>query len=154
MKTYPLFKTIINLCWLGLFVLIVFVSLALADKFSVEREEIVYACGVVDEQVGGSNDAIRELVNKGKILFKVNCASCHAKDMKTKMTGPALGGVVERWEEYPKEDLFKWIRNSGKLIDEGHPRAVALKAEWKSEMTAFTNLSDEDIAAILAYINI
>ncbi|MBK8557670.1 MAG: c-type cytochrome [Lewinellaceae bacterium] len=36
-------------------------------------------------------------VEEGKSLFIANCASCHAKDMKSNLTGPALGGVEERW---------------------------------------------------------
>jgi hypothetical protein len=42
----------------------------------------------------------------GKTLFKNQCASCHNKNMKDKLTGPALGGVQERWAAYPKEDFF------------------------------------------------
>ncbi|HMT00593.1 MAG TPA: c-type cytochrome, partial [Saprospiraceae bacterium] len=29
----------------------------------------------------------------GKTLFTANCAACHAKNMKSALTGPALGGV-------------------------------------------------------------
>ena len=60
----------------------------------------------------------------GKTLFKNQCASCHNKNMKDKLTGPALGGVQERWAAYPKEDLYSWIRNSQAMINSGHPRAV------------------------------
>ncbi len=76
--------------------------------------------------------------------------------MKSDMTGPALGGVEERWSEYPKEDLYSWIRNSQKQISEGHPKAVQLWDEWGEkggQMTSFPSLTDEDIDAILAYIN-
>ncbi len=92
----------------------------------------------------------------GEKLFKANCASCHAKDMKTKLTGPALAGVVGRWEDggYPMEDLYGWIRNSQKLVSEGHPYAVALFNEYnKSVMNAFPNLTDQDIESLLAYID-
>ena len=34
-------------------------------------------------------------LDKGKTLFKDNCASCHNKNMKDDMTGPALGGAKE-----------------------------------------------------------
>ena len=47
----------------------------------------------------------------GKNLFKNNCGSCHAKNMKAKMTGPALAGVEERWNGN-RENLRAWIRNS------------------------------------------
>lgn len=90
----------------------------------------------------------------GETLFKNNCGACHSRDMKTKMTGPALGGVEERWADYPREDLYKWIRNSQGMIAEGHPRAVELWNEWKpTVMNPFPNLSDQDIENILAYVN-
>jgi len=92
-------------------------------------------------------------VEKGKDLFKANCASCHHKNMRDDLTGPALAGVEERWADYPREDLYKWIRNSQKLIREGHPKAVELWNAYKPiVMTPFPNLTDEDIESILMYI--
>ncbi len=93
-------------------------------------------------------------IESGKTLFKNNCASCHNKNMKDKLTGPALAGVEERWSAFPPADLYTWIRNSQSLISKGHPRAVAVYNEYnKVAMTAFPSLSDADIANILAYIN-
>jgi len=90
----------------------------------------------------------------GKALFKNNCASCHAKNMVTNSTGPALSGAEERWADYPKEDLYSWIRNSSAMIESGHPRAKELWSEWgPTVMTSFPNLKDEDIDALLVYIN-
>ena len=95
---------------------------------------------------------------KGEAIFKDNCASCHVKDMKTKMTGPALGGVEERWSKFPKKELYDWIRNSsGVLADasyKSNPYAKSLYAEYKNtNMTAFPNLTDEDLVNLLLYIN-
>ena len=93
-------------------------------------------------------------INAGKTLFRNNCGACHARDMKSNLTGPALGGVEERWADYPQEELYQWIRNSQGMIAEGHPRAVELWNDWKpTVMQAFNNLSDDDITNILAYIN-
>ena len=73
--------------------------------------------------------------------------------MKDDLTGPALGGVEERWAKYPKEDLYSWIRNSQQLISAKHPQALAVWNKWKpSVMTSFPNFSDEDIEAILVYV--
>ncbi|MCB0668159.1 MAG: c-type cytochrome [Saprospiraceae bacterium] len=89
----------------------------------------------------------------GKTLFRNYCASCHNRDMKSDMTGPALGGVSERWSEYPESDLYAWIRNSSALIAEGHPRANEIYNEYnKVQMTAFPNLTDDEIASLLLYI--
>lgn len=90
---------------------------------------------------------------KGKELFKNNCASCHNRDMRSDLTGPALGGVQERWAAYPKSDLYQWIRNSQILVQAGHPRAQELWKKWKPViMSSANSLKDEEIEAILAYV--
>jgi cytochrome c2 len=98
-------------------------------------------------------DANNTKINKGKTLFRNNCASCHNKNMQDDMTGPALAGVAERWSKYPKEDLYNYIRESQKMINSGHPQALIVWEDWKPNvMSNFPNLSDEDIEAILSYI--
>ena len=90
----------------------------------------------------------------GATLFKNQCGSCHAKNMKDNLTGPALGGVEGRWAEYDRQDLYAWIRNSQAMISQGHPRAKALWAEWQPNvMTNFPALSDVEIESLLLYIN-
>lgn len=92
-------------------------------------------------------------IEVGKNLFKNNCAACHNKSMKDDMTGPALSGFTERWSSYPKEDLYSWIRNSQGLVKKGHPKATELFAKWKSVMTPFPNLTDDDIESLILYVN-
>ncbi len=90
----------------------------------------------------------------GKDLFRNLCASCHNRNMTQAMTGPALGGVQERWADYPEEDLYAWIRNSQALVETGHPRAVEVYNEFNQQlMTAFPTLTDEDVASLLLYID-
>ncbi len=87
----------------------------------------------------------------GKTLFQANCGSCHAKNMKTAMTGPALAGVESRWDT--KANLYSWIRNSQGMVKKGHPRAVEIFNQYnKSVMTAFPSLTDDEIGSILLYI--
>ncbi|MBK8724179.1 MAG: c-type cytochrome [Saprospiraceae bacterium] len=91
-------------------------------------------------------------VKVGESLFKAQCASCHNKNMKDKMTGPALGGAQERWGD--EKALYQWIRNSQGMIAAGNPKANELWAQFKPNiMTAFPNLKDEEIANILAYVD-
>jgi cytochrome c551/c552 len=86
----------------------------------------------------------------GKALFNQKCASCHAIDKN--LVGPALKGVEDRWDD--KAMLYDWVRNSASVIKKGYPRAVAVYNEYnKVQMTAFPELKNEDIDAILAYIN-
>lgn len=93
-------------------------------------------------------------IEAGKTLFLNQCASCHNKNMKDNLTGPALGGVEERWAAFPKEDLYAWIRNSQAMIASGHPRATELWAKWKpTVMNSFPALKDEEIGSLLLYIN-
>ena len=86
----------------------------------------------------------------GKALFNQKCASCHAIDKQ--LVGPALKGVEDRWDD--KKMIYEWVRNSASVIKKGYPRAVAVYAEFnKVQMTAFPELKDQDIDAILGYIN-
>lgn len=86
----------------------------------------------------------------GKALFNQKCASCHAIDKQ--LVGPALKGVEDRWDD--KKMLYEWVRNSAAVIKKGYPRAVAVYNEYnKIQMTAFPELKDGDIDAILTYIN-
>jgi mono/diheme cytochrome c family protein len=88
----------------------------------------------------------------GKTLFKNYCASCHTKDMRSAATGPALGGAQARWAD--DVALYAWIRNSQGMIQKGHPRAVELWNQYKpTVMTAFPNLTDDEIGSMLAYVN-
>ncbi len=89
----------------------------------------------------------------GQSLFKANCATCHTKNMKADMTGPALGGVQERWEGR-EELLYNWVRNSGEVIASGDAYANKLFSKWnKSVMQAFPNLTNENIDDILLYVD-
>lgn len=86
----------------------------------------------------------------GKALFQANCASCHnpIKDA----TGPALQGVDKRVPS--KEWLYNWVHNSAKLIASGDKYANEVYAKWnKTAMTAFPNLTTQEIDAIITYVN-
>ncbi|MDB5193938.1 MAG: cytochrome [Segetibacter sp.] len=86
----------------------------------------------------------------GQALFSSNCASCHA--VHKNLTGPALAGVEARWGK--KENLHAWIKNSSAYLKTGDPYATALYNQYnKTNMPAFTSLTEQDIDAILAYVN-
>ena len=83
----------------------------------------------------------------GKSLFNANCASCHKLDKK--LVGPALGDVTERRE---LDWLLSWIKDNAALRASGDADAIAIFEEYNgSVMTAFPQLSDQDIYDILAY---
>jgi len=84
----------------------------------------------------------------GEALFKANCTTCHR--VQGKLVGPELKGMSDRHEE---GWLIKWIKNSQSLIAAGDPTAVALFEEYnKQVMTAFPQLSDDDVRDIIAYV--
>lgn len=86
----------------------------------------------------------------GKAIFQANCASCHnpLKDA----TGPALQGVDKRVPS--KEWLYNWIHNSAKVISSGDKYANDLYNKWnKTAMTAFPQLSNAEIDAVIKYVN-
>ena len=92
----------------------------------------------------------------GAALWKENvCGSCHASNMASDMTGPALGGVQDRWAGEPREHIYRWIQNSQRLIGSGESaRALAVWSEWQpTVMSNYTNLSGSDIEHLLAYID-
>ena len=142
-------EEIVKLFW-GVLCLIVFytgfVYVNNAQVSGQELEQVI--CGVISSSYPADGNA-----SLGNILFKENCASCHNKNMKDDLTWPALGGVMERWVAFPKEDLYAWIRSSEDLIKSGHPRANVLFESWdKYVCNSFPTLSDEEIEALLYYI--
>jgi len=90
---------------------------------------------------------------KGKSLFNSNCAACHKLDKK--MTGPALRHVEQRLADeqgLDREWLAAWIRNSSGVLKTGDAYATKIYDEYGgAAMTAFPQLSDDDINHILAY---
>lgn len=85
----------------------------------------------------------------GKALFQSRCASCH--NIFTDLTGPALGGVENRWSDRSK--LHLWIRNWPKAVESGYPRAVTVQHFSASEMVLFEGaLTGAQIENILFYI--
>lgn len=86
----------------------------------------------------------------GESVFKANCAACHK--VNKKLVGPALMGSVERWvENSSKENLYKWVKNSQGLVDEGDAYAKKLYAKWGSIMPPQA-VSNEEIDAIFEYV--
>lgn len=89
----------------------------------------------------------------GKALFNANCASCHRLDKP--MTGPALRNVEQRLADeqgLDREWLTNWIHNSAGMISSGDAYANQIFNEYNgTAMTAFPQLSDQDISDILAY---
>ena len=87
------------------------------------------------------------MVAVGKKIFQTNCAACHKLDKK--LIGPALGNMADRRSE---EWLKSWIKDNNALRASGDQDAIDIFNEYNGmPMTAFPQLTDEDIIAIIAY---
>jgi mono/diheme cytochrome c family protein len=89
-----------------------------------------------------------EALNKGKRLFKANCAACHG--VAQAGAGPPLAGVTSRRS---KEWINRFTRNYNDLVNEGDCEAIEAVNYSPTAMNLFPGLSDEDIAAIFMYVD-
>jgi mono/diheme cytochrome c family protein len=92
-------------------------------------------------------------LQRGESLFKGNCASCH--DIDRDLTGPALGGALERvlpLYNGDKRGLYAFTRNPAKeMARESY--YVCLKNKFGGVvMTSFPDLTDKDLDNLYGYI--
>jgi mono/diheme cytochrome c family protein len=86
---------------------------------------------------------------KGEALFKAKCTTCHK--IESRLIGPALGPTVT--EETDDKWLTHWVENNQALIAAKDPKALKIYNEYnQSGMTVFGELTDGDVANILAYV--
>lgn len=113
---------------------------------------VLAACGSSEntDNVSGDTKKSAPVYDYGKELYTQNCTQCHkvSKDM----IGPALKGALARWDN-DSAALRAFVKNSPTLIASGNARAVEVYNNWnKAVMTPMPHLTDEDIDAILDYI--
>ncbi len=83
----------------------------------------------------------------GAAIFKQKCTACHA--IGKAVVGPALKGIDSKYDE---AWLIKWIKNAPAFIATGDPQAVKASEFSPAMMSAFPELSDDDIKNIVAYV--
>ncbi|GGD72655.1 hypothetical protein GCM10011514_40950 [Emticicia aquatilis] len=116
---------------------------------SIPEAQIVYFCGVID--TNSENSRILDSTQlKGKEIFNQNCVQCHSPTDEV-VVGPGLKNISKR-------KSTKWIinftKNPQRIIDSGDKYAISLFNKFnKTQMTAFQNLSDEEIKAIIKYLD-
>ncbi|MBO9570815.1 MAG: c-type cytochrome [Chitinophagaceae bacterium] len=87
----------------------------------------------------------------GAAIFQSNCASCHA--INKNLTGPALAGVESRGPWSDRKKLHEWVHNPAKFM-QTDPYTQGLKSQFGGVvMTAFPQLSEKEIDAVVDYIN-
>ena len=94
--------------------------------------------------------ALAQSEDKGKTLFQQRCAACHK--LEQKLIGPPLAGISQRRE---KSWFAQFVLNSQALIQAGDKAAVEVyEAYNKQVMPPHPDLSQEDIEALWAYLNV
>lgn len=87
----------------------------------------------------------------GAAIFQNNCASCHS--VTKTLTGPALGGLESRGPWGDRKKLYAWIHNPAGFMA-NDPYTQGLKSQFGGVvMTAFPDLSEKEIDAVVDYIN-
>ncbi len=109
---------------------------------------IFFSCADSREPAA-QKDFDHSITSHGKALFQRRCQSCHY--VNKDMSGPALKGVRSRWSDSTL--LYAFIRNSDSVI-QVNPYAKSLWQAWnQTAMNPHPDLKDEDIFAILEYVD-
>jgi cytochrome c551/c552 len=89
---------------------------------------------------------------EGESIFNSKCATCHAphKDM----TGPKLFEVRQKWEEGGalEGSIYQWVKN-WQVAAATDPYAKEVSSWSPTAMTLFADLSNEQIDAVLDYVD-
>lgn len=95
------------------------------------------------------NSASAQDAAAGAAIFKQKCTACHG--IEKAVVGPALKGIDTKYDE---AWLLKWIKNAPAFIASGDAQAVKASEYSPAMMSAFPELSDDDIKNIIAYVKV
>jgi cytochrome c2 len=98
-----------------------------------------------------STVSIPDNVVRGEISFRSKCASCH--HINKVLTGPSLEGFEERGPWSDRLKLYEWIRNPAVFMQKNEYARKLKESYGGTMMTGFAGMSNEEIDAIVAYIN-
>lgn len=105
---------------------------------SVSNTQLPYSAAV---QVAGPT--------RGEYLFKTRCDSCHTIGGGDRL-GPDLAGVADA---RPRAWLTRWLREPDKMIAEGDPVALAMKAKYRNLPMPNLGLNEIEAAALIEYMH-
>lgn len=116
------------------------------DFYKITAKKIVLPCLLLLVSFQMQAQAIN-----GQQLFVRNCQSCHA--INKAISAPALAGVTERGPWGDRKNLYDWIHDPSSFIaKDASGYTAALKSQYGYIMTAFPNLSNAEIDAIIDYV--
>ena len=99
--------------------------------------------------LAAANSASAQDAAAGAAIFKQKCTACHG--LEKAVVGPALKGIDTKYDE---AFLLKWIKNAPAFIASGDAQAVKASEYSPVMMSAFPELSDDDIKNIIAYVKV
>ncbi|MEM8527666.1 MAG: hypothetical protein AAGG68_23695 [Bacteroidota bacterium] len=83
----------------------------------------------------------------------INSATCHARDMRTDATGPALVNTLQKWNNDTLA-LLSYVRNPQQYLEK-HPESRIAEVHEEFGLTvmdSFSELTREELEALLVYI--
>jgi mono/diheme cytochrome c family protein len=87
-------------------------------------------------------------IARGQLLFNQNCSGCHGFNQDG--IGPNLSGVTET-------DSINWlkqfIRAPKSLIESGDEHAKKISGAYHTLMPSFTDMKDEEMDQLIAFLN-
>ncbi len=87
--------------------------------------------------------------SRGEYLFRTRCDSCHTIGGGDRL-GPDLAGTASA---RPRAWLHRWLKEPDKMLAEGDPVAVAMKARFRNLPMPNLGLNDVDAAAIIEFLH-
>jgi len=118
----------------------------------LEAEEPRGFCGnVVFYSSANDNDTINGTI--GKTNFNNLCASCHNRNMRDHLTGPALNGSMARFK-HDTSSYIEYVKNSERYVkNSGDVRIAEMHANYEAiKKPAFTLLTENEVRSIILYI--
>ncbi len=107
---------------------------------------LLSGCSKPNEVASVSTDTT--VIALGQTRFAQNCTACH--NFRTDGIGPHLGGLTN---QVSPEWIKDFIKDPKAKIESGDERAKQLFDTFKTQMPGFNFLPDQDLDAIVAFIN-
>lgn len=89
-----------------------------------------------------------KLAGRGEYLFKTRCLACHTIGAGDRL-GPDLANVVA---QRPRPWLARWLKEPDRMIAEGDPIALSLKARYRNLPMPNFGFGDQEVDALIDYL--